>query len=273
MLSYYILANYPIKEALEYLKYVQGLYYLMIFLGGLISWILIYKRLLTWDQEKRKIHIFMFISGGAGILSIILGSRILRMFYLPSNSWSIDLLINEIKSGRIETFHGSLFAFLFIMVVIIFISNRLKFLQLKYSEVIDVGALYMPLHIFFGRTGCFLAGCCWGREGQITISGDTYAFNHPAPFYEMMYGLTVFFILRFIYNKIYFSDKKQIYSGIVTAIAAISYGVFRFLIEYIRREPLLEAGLTQAQIAMIIQTTFGIGVILYVLFKRYRFQK
>lgn len=272
MLTYYVLTHYRLNDAAPLLQLIHYLYAFLIFLGGFISWILIYRRLIKWDYDKIKLHIFMFFAGGAGILSILSGSRLARIFYEPRNLWSTGLFFKKFWGGGLfergtETFHGSLFVFFSCMVFIIFISNRLKFLELKYSEVIDAGAMYMPLHILFGRTGCFLSGCCWGGEGQITIAGETYAFNHPAPFYEMLYGLIMFFILRFIYNKIYLSDKKQVYSGLITAIAAISYGILRFFIEFVRREPVVGFGLTQAQIAMLMQIIFGAGVIVWIALK------
>lgn len=269
MLTYYVLTHYTREEAADLLIYIHRLYNFLIFAGGLLVWVLIYRRILAMNYERTRVHIFMSIAGIAGFSSIIFGSRLVRIFYEPFDSWSFSLFCKKFWAGGVfsrgtETFHGSLYLLLITTIIILFISNKTGFLKFNYSEIIDMGAMYMPLHILFGRTGCFLAGCCWGGEGRITICGEIYAFNHPAPFYEMVYGLVFFFLLRYIYNKIYSSHKKHIYGGLITALAAISYGVFRFFVEFVRKEPVVGLGLTQAQFAMIIQTAFGAGVLSWV---------
>ncbi len=275
MLSYYILTNYPYSEAASLLQGVHWLYLGLIFFGGLVSWALIYLRLRKFGYDIIRLRIFMLVAGVAGIFAIVFGSRLVRIFYEPVNKWGLDLFWEKFCAGGVfsrgtETFHASLIMLFISVFIIVYIFKSLNYINFKFYEIFDTGGLYMPLHIMFGRTGCFLSGCCWGRTGSIDVGDAIYQFNHPAPFYEMLYGLVFFLVFRSIYNKIYSSEERQRnYSGLILALSSISYGVFRFIVETVRNEPVLVWGLTQAQIAMLFLLSFGVIILIQVLYRKF----
>ena len=90
----------------------------------------------------------------------------------------------------------------------------------------------------FGRIGCFLGGCCYGPQtdsflgitfpaGSLTAGEITSIYGANVPVLPTMLFESVFlFILFFV---LFFAVKKN-----QTAIYLISYGVFRFAIEFIR---------------------------------------
>lgn len=107
---------------------------------------------------------------------------------------------------------------------------------LKYFDIIMPS---IALAQGFGRIGCFLAGCCYGKETDAWYGME---FNHSV--YQDMIGVKViptqlvmsaanfvhFFLLVFIANKV----KKD---GVVAGCYLLFYSIGRFLIEFLRDDP------------------------------------
>ena len=100
----------------------------------------------------------------------------------------------------------------------------------------DTAAVGLPLGSVFGRIGCFAAGCCYGKHSN-SFWGVIY--THPADpntpigvpllpvqLYESAFCLLLFIALAVLRNRM----KK----GGSTALYAVGYSVFRFIIEFFR---------------------------------------
>ena len=87
----------------------------------------------------------------------------------------------------------------------------------------------------FGRIGCLLSGCCYGRETSLPIGivfqDSDYAPNgvslFPTQIISSVWNFLNFAVLVFLTNKIK-------YRGNVGGLYLINYGVGRFLIEFLR---------------------------------------
>ena len=100
----------------------------------------------------------------------------------------------------------------------------------------DIGQLICPLLIAhaFGRIGCFMGGCCYGIPSNsfLAVTFPEGSLQHiqyghvtkvlPTQLFEALFLFILFMVLLFFFKK----SRIQIY--------LISYGVFRFLIEFIR---------------------------------------
>lgn len=108
--------------------------------------------------------------------------------------------------------------------------------------------------IFFGRIGCFLAGCCYGTATSLPWGvdfGDGIARN-PTQLYEALFVLGLF---------VYAQVMKDSYEpGELFRRFMIAYFGWRFLVEFIRVNPVSAVGLTYYQIA-------SAGVVVYYLSK------
>ncbi|MBU0580562.1 MAG: prolipoprotein diacylglyceryl transferase [Candidatus Margulisbacteria bacterium] len=98
--------------------------------------------------------------------------------------------------------------------------------------VIPAGALGYGI----GRLGCFLNGCCYGRPTSVpwavVFPHHPGEWRHPTQIYEALFGLVLFFILK------YWQEQKTQFSGQVFLLGIIAYAVERFLVELLRINPL-----------------------------------
>ena len=81
----------------------------------------------------------------------------------------------------------------------------------------------------FGRIGCFFAGCCYGVPTDsflgVTFPGHSHAV-HPTMLYEAAFLFILFGVFTFLLFKYDFKHNMSLY--------LVSYGIFRFLLEFIR---------------------------------------
>ena len=87
----------------------------------------------------------------------------------------------------------------------------------------------------FGRIGCLLAGCCYGRETDsvfsITFQNSDFAPNHVALIPTQIYSSVLDFV-HFILLLYIARHKKK--DGQVAACYLIFYSIGRFILEFFR---------------------------------------
>ena len=107
-----------------------------------------------------------------------------------------------------------------------------KLVFFKYADVILPS---VALAQGFGRIGCFLAGCCYGKETESVFSvifqNSEYAPNHVALIPTQLYSSGLDF-LHFLLLLLIARNKKE--DGQVTACYLIFYSIGRFVIEFFR---------------------------------------
>ncbi|MDR0676567.1 MAG: prolipoprotein diacylglyceryl transferase [Elusimicrobiota bacterium] len=219
---------YPVLLNLGFFKIHT--YGLMIAIGFVLSGFLFVKKATkTYNYDSRIIDnlmLWLFIAG-------IIGGR---FFYIILN-WSYyskNLLeIPKIWQGGLVFFGAFIFAFLFL----IFFTKIYK--KISFLRLADLLAPYLALGHFFGRIGCFFAGCCYGKPtnshfGVIFKNTNSLApLNikiHPTQLYEAFSNLILFFVL------LYFL-KKQSFKGQILSLYLILYSTIRFFIEFLRNDP------------------------------------
>lgn len=151
-------------------------------------------------------------------------------------------------------------------------------------DVLDLCAAVLPLGHAFGRTGCFLNGCCFGRisdspiavcypprapawtsqlqEGLITSAASKSLPVLPSQLIEAGLNLALFSVLVFIILK-----KKPL-RGFISGIYLIGYAVIRFFTETLRSDPRMQVGtLSIGQTISIGIFAAGIGLVAFAKFK------
>ncbi|MBU3178906.1 prolipoprotein diacylglyceryl transferase [Clostridium estertheticum] len=105
-------------------------------------------------------------------------------------------------------------------------------------SVLDLLVPSLPLAQGFGRIGCFLAGCCYGKVTSLPIGVE---FNN-----SLFAPANVHLIPTQIFSSIFdfmlalfllWYDRRERKKGRVFSLYLIIYSVGRFLIEFLRDDP------------------------------------
>ncbi len=170
------------------------------------------------------------------LLAGLIGSKILMLFTEPDyrdNPMQL-LSLDFLRSGGV--FYGGLLG---AVVAGYFLMKRY---QLPWWKTADACAPGIAVANFFGRQGCFAAGCCWGKPTTLPwgvkftelghqITGvPTDAHLHPTQLYESFAMLIVFIFLLWLH-------KRKRFNGQVILAYALLYAVIRFAIEFVRDDP------------------------------------
>jgi phosphatidylglycerol---prolipoprotein diacylglyceryl transferase len=159
--------------------------------------------------------------------------------------WPLEALPPDalFRTGRTLT-GGLLFGFL--------TAELLKPLAGHREPPNDRFAAVLPFSIAIGRVGCLLSGCCQGIawEGPWAVRDADGVLRHPTALYDLLFhvalgGLFVFFLRTGRHRHRLF------------AFHLIGYGVFRFLIEWIRVSPIYALHLTGYQIVSLLLIACG----------------
>lgn len=141
----------------------------------------------------------------------------------------------------------------------------------KYADVILPS---VALAQGFGRIGCFLAGCCYGKETgsafSVVFQDSAYAPNHVALIPTQLYSSGLDF-LHFLLLLLIARNKKA--DGQVTACYLIFYSVGRFVIEFFRGD-IIRGSVGILSTSQFISIFTGIaGIVLLVLVAKKRVRK
>ena len=119
------------------------------------------------------------------------------------------------------------------------------YIRKRKLDVMVIGDIIGPsiaLAHFFGRLGCFCAGCCWGRHAGDSFLGVTFTSTETqtgVPLYTPLYPtqlMEAFLNLcNFIFLMILYKKKK--FKGQVFIVYIFNYSVIRFFVEYFRGDP------------------------------------
>src|SRR6266851_9056015 len=198
------------------------------------------------------------------LLASLVGSKLLMLFTEPEyRDHPLQLLsLDFLRSGGV--FYGG---FIAAVLTGFFLMKRYK---LPWWKTADACAPGIAIGNFFGRQGCFAAGCCWGKPTTLPwgvkftelgheITGVPIDVPlHPTQLYESFSMLIVFFFLLWLH-------KHKRFNGQVILFYALLYSIIRFLIEFLRDDPrgdvfglTTRTGLSTSQLISII---VGIGAL------------
>ncbi len=225
------------------------------------------------------------------IIGSILGARAVYVATQPGDYVANPENILKITEGGLSIHGGIIGAMLFG-----WFYTMIK--GLNYWRMSDFMIVSLPLGQFFGRIGCFLNGCCFGKEcrtdfplgvtypnaetwadrgfnqnlanlydsglAALPKAGETLPFiRHPAPLYEAFGVLLIFwYLLNF--------RKNKIFTGHVFLMYVVLYSVLRFFVEDWRfgnttsgegSAVVLFNFITVAQLASVILAVAGITLI------------
>jgi phosphatidylglycerol---prolipoprotein diacylglyceryl transferase len=194
--------------------------------GILAAWLLLRYRgkQSYWSFNDEQVSDLIFY----GMLGIIVGGRLGSvLFYNFSNYLQNPIEIFYIQQGGMS-FHGGLIG---VIVAVWFFARKTNN---SFFKVSDFVAPTVPIGLGSGRIGNFINGELWGGPSNLPwamVFPDPAAgeiARHPSQLYEaLLEGLILFIILW------WFSKTPRPVKA-VFGLFLIGYGVFRFMIEFVR---------------------------------------
>ncbi len=115
----------------------------------------------------------------------------------------------------------------------------MRWYRLPTWKIADLFAPSIALGLSFARIGCFMAGCCYGKQTSLPWSvtftdplslGRLHTPLHPTQVYEAGGGLFLFLFLIWM-------EKRKSYDGQIFWLFLLFYSILRFLIEFVRDDP------------------------------------
>ncbi|HEY0365510.1 MAG TPA: prolipoprotein diacylglyceryl transferase [Pyrinomonadaceae bacterium] len=207
------------------------------------------------------------------LLASLVGSKLLMLFTEPEyrENPAQLLSLDFLRSGGV--FYGGLLG---AVIAGYFLMKRYK---LPWWKTADACAPGIAIGNFFGRQGCFAAGCCWGKPTTLPwgvkftelghqITGvPTDAYLHPTQLYESFAMLLVFLFLFWLH-------KRKRFNGQVILTYALLYSAIRFAIEFVRDDPRGDifglTSLTGLSTSQLISLVIGITALVLLILRRRR---
>ena len=165
----------------------------------------------------------------------------------------------------------------------------LKWRKMSIARVADILGVSVALGLVFGRIGCFLNGCCFGKvtdsswgicyprivetvdpekiqlsyvsmhQDKIGLDAPQYFSHpvHPTQIYSSFYNLLIFLFLLWLFSK------KKYHGQVALAFAAI-YSISRFSVEFFRADnELYFDTFTISQIVGLVVFPIAFGLLIY----------
>jgi len=225
-------------------------YGLMIALAVLISAAAIYRE--APRENLNSDHVLEAVIAAAffGLLGARLLYVMLNWSYFRVNP--VEILFAQFAG---LSFYGGLFLGAFVLYL--WSSWR----KINFLKMADLMAPYLALGYAFGRIGCFLNGCCYGRESDLPwampASMVDNALRHPVQLYAALGAVLIFIILKLV------RPRRPFVGFILLALFAL-YGLLRFTTEYFRYEEAVWFGLTTAQtFSLALALVSFIGILIF----------
>jgi phosphatidylglycerol:prolipoprotein diacylglycerol transferase len=285
-LSIYIMLSGIVGARIAYLiifhhEFDWGIFNLgdggMSFLGAVAGWIIpvaIFaykggfkpKEPRSWGSFIKVLGLLLF---GCVAGSVVLG----RIVYVFQHRQIYSLEVMEFWRGGLVYYGGVTAGFI---VGALF----LRYKKIPVWRIGDLVAAPAALGLAFGRMGCFLNGCCFGKIAQnfplamryphieeparsscepATSGSPAFMLHekmhlvpadavrslpvHPAQLYEVALDIALFFILSWMWKKNKYSN------GVILGMLGVGYSIIRFFMEFFRGdEKPYFAGLTVYQV-------------------------
>lgn len=235
--------------------------YKMITIGsyGLLLGIAFYLGFLLTEREFKLKNIDPDLA--YKLLIVVIPSAIIgaKMFHIFENfSEFMSSPSSMIFSGAGLSVYGG-FVLSFISAIVVIKKNRENVLK-----IFDTTSPVMALGYAIGRLGCHASGDgCYGipsdslfsmayPNGIVPITVNVL----PAPLFESLASFIFFLILMRL-------RKHEMRTGMIFFIYLIMNGSARFMVEFVRLNPVTSLGLTQAQIVAVCFIVTGIAGLIF----------
>ena len=216
---------------------------------------------------------FSLICGCVGIGTGLISAAFFQALYDIPKKGRFEFLFRINAEGKIEfvntgiTFYGGIvggaacFLLIYFLVGYLFNKNyeNPRYHNEQFFPMASCAAACIAIAHSFGRIGCLMAGCCHGAKTDAWYGISMYVKGQWNTYVPTQLFEAIFLLLLFVFLLInaYRGGKYNL------PIYMASYGVWRFIIEYVRddyRGSIGIKGLTPSQLIAIIMIVGAVGV-------------
>jgi phosphatidylglycerol:prolipoprotein diacylglycerol transferase len=193
------------------------------------------------------------------ILAAVVGSRLFHVLVYWRDYAANPLEIFKLWNGGLVFYGGLLGA---LLAGGIFLRRK----GLPFLPIADVAAIGIPLGIGFGRLGCTLAGCCYGKPTGCPLSitftnpASLAPLNvplHPTQPYEALAGFCIALLL-------YLTRDRFRTPGMRFWTMLILYGIARSSLEILRDDPRGFVGpFSESQVVSFVLILYAVGSMIH----------
>lgn len=202
-----------------------GLAYVM---GFIAAAIIIYSVARHWKLRFDFDSLLTIILGI--ILGVVLGGRLgYVLFYGSGYYFAHPAEILAFSQGGMS-FHGGLLGAIIAEIIVA------RIIKMPFWSIADLCVIAAPVGLFFGRCANFINGELWGAVTDmpwgVVFGGSAGSVpRHPTQLYEaVLEGLLMFIIMMVLARKVP-PRPRGTFAGTFLTL----YGIFRFLIEFVRQ--------------------------------------
>jgi phosphatidylglycerol:prolipoprotein diacylglycerol transferase len=204
------------------------------------------------SDEMWNLLLYVFIGGLVGSKILSLGNDIPAFFANP---------IEQVTAGSGFVWYGGLLGGVGTAWVLH------KRYDVTFPTLLECTALGLPIGQAIGRIGCHVAGdgdwgivtdLPWGVAYTQAIIGWNYPSGvtvHPTPLYEFTAYMGLFLFL-------YARRKRDLPPPTMFATYLVGASLARFAVEFIRLNPKVALGLTQAQLIALVLISLGVVLLM-----------
>ena len=232
-----------------------GLAYLV---GFVLAGVVMYRTAQHWKLNVTLDDVLNLMVGIS--FGVIVGARLFYVIFYGAGYYVAHPLDAFALSQGGMSFHGGLVG------AVVGGSIVCKASGLSIPTICDLGVIGAPLGLFFGRCANFINGELWGKPtdlpwGVMFETGGA-VYRHPSQLYEaLLEGLLMFAILYVLSRK--YPPRPQ---GTFIGTFLMLYGIFRFVVEFVRVPDeqlgyLFGSFITMGQLLSLPLVVFGIVVL------------
>ncbi len=234
--------------------FTLGTFGLMLDVAAVCAGVLLYRNLQRYRVDADAIGII-----AVATIAGVVGAKLWHVFQDPSELIAHPAVLFE-RAGL--AWFGGLVGGVGALLL------QARGVRLRSASMLDLCAPSAALGYGIGRIGCFTSGdgdygkassLPWAMSFPHGIDPTSYPV-HPTPIYEFLVAVV---ITVYLWRRSAPSAGRLLHAGQITGEYLVLSGVARFLIEFIRINPQIYWGLTNAQVASIGSVIAGVVLLVH----------